>query len=168
MKKIKRALLCSIFLLADFIGNSQVKFGNNPTVINANSLLELESGNKGLLLPRMALTQTTSPAPLAAHVQGMTVYNTASVNDVLPGIYYNDGTKWISLNGNSATINYWTVTGNAGTNSNTNFIGTTDNADLVFKINNTVSGWLNNALSNSSFGLGSLQLTSTGNYNSAF
>lgn len=75
---------------------AQVKIGDNPTTINANSMLEVESTNKGLLLPRLPLTQTTSPAPLAAHVAGMTVYNTATANDVAPGFYYNDGTKWVA------------------------------------------------------------------------
>ncbi len=31
----------------------------------------------------------------------------------------------------------WTMTGNAGTNSGTHFIGTTDNKELIFKTNNT-------------------------------
>lgn len=32
----------------------------------------------------------------------------------------------------------WSITGNSGTSSSTNFIGTTDNADLKFRTNNTV------------------------------
>lgn len=75
---------------------AQVKIGDNPTTINANSVLEVESTSKGLLLPRLPLTQTTNPAPLNAHVAGMTVYNTATANDVSPGFYYNDGTKWVA------------------------------------------------------------------------
>ena len=66
---------------------AQVKIGDNPTTINANSMLEVESTSKGLLLPRLPLTQTTNPSPLNAHVAGMTVYNTATANDVLPGFY---------------------------------------------------------------------------------
>jgi hypothetical protein len=75
-------------------GYAQVKVGDNPTTINANAVLEMESTNKGALLPRVALTATTNAAPLSAHVQGMFVYNTATSSDVTPGIYYNDGTKW--------------------------------------------------------------------------
>ena len=158
MRKIKKTLLCGILLLASLAGSTQVKFGNNPTTINANSLLELESTNKGLLLPRVALTQTTLPSPLSANVQGMTVFNTATINDVAPGIYYNDGTKWLSVSSTS-----WSLTGNAGTTAGINFIGTTDSTDSVFKIKNIVSGWLNNPLLNTSFGFNSLQLTATGN-----
>ncbi|WP_461117831.1 tail fiber domain-containing protein, partial [Spirosoma jeollabukense] len=85
---------------------AQVKVGDNPTTINANSALEVESTNKGLLLPRLGLTATTNPAPLAAHVAGMTVFNTATANDVTPGFYYNDGTKWVATVGSSSEPNY--------------------------------------------------------------
>lgn len=87
--------LCAFPLFA------QVKIGDNPTTINANSVLEVESTSKGLLLPRLPLTQTTNPSPLNAHVAGMTVYNTATANDVTPGFYYNDGTKWVATAGES-------------------------------------------------------------------
>jgi hypothetical protein len=77
---------------------AQVKVGNNPTTIQADAVLDIESTNKGVLLPRMALTATTNPSPLAAHVAGMVIYNTATAgaadSAVVPGIYYNNGTKW--------------------------------------------------------------------------
>jgi hypothetical protein len=76
---------------------SQVKMGSNPATINSNSILELESNNKGLLLSRVALDSTTLPTPLSAHVAGMHVYNTATAHDVQPGTYYNDGAQWVRL-----------------------------------------------------------------------
>jgi hypothetical protein len=77
------------------IAQSVQKIGNNSTSINSNAVLDLESTNKGLLVPRLALTGTTAAAPLATAVAGMVVYNTASIADVTPGFYYNDGTNWI-------------------------------------------------------------------------
>jgi hypothetical protein len=70
----------------------------NPTgaAPNANAGLDVDFANKGLLIPRVALTSTASFAPLSAHVNGMMVYNTATAGDVTPGFYYNDGTKWIA------------------------------------------------------------------------
>lgn len=80
---------------------AQVKVGNNPNTINSNSLMELESTSKGMLLPRMTLSSTASFAPLSAHVQGMTVYNTVTAGSgttaVSPGYYYNDGTQWVRI-----------------------------------------------------------------------
>ncbi|MEC4053106.1 hypothetical protein VSP10_09895 [Myroides odoratimimus] len=94
MKKIYLSIAISFLATAGF---AQTKIGvvgkSNPDV-NTNAILELEAENKGLLLPRVALTETTKADPLSAHVSGMTVYNTATVADVVPGFYYNDGTKW--------------------------------------------------------------------------
>lgn len=59
----------------------------------------------------------------------------------------------------------WTILGNAGTSSSTNFIGTTDNVNLVFKVNNTGSGIIE-AGTNTSFGYNSA--TAVGLRNSAF
>ncbi|GAB4021712.1 tail fiber domain-containing protein [Spirosoma koreense] len=104
-KIVGTALFAAMLFASSFVW-AQVKVGDNPTTINANSALEVESTNKGLLLPRLPLTQTTSPTPLTAHVAGMTVYNTATANDVVPGFYYNDGTKWVATVGASADPNY--------------------------------------------------------------
>ncbi|MDM1093867.1 hypothetical protein ACPDHQ_09005 [Myroides odoratimimus] len=94
MKKIYLSIAISFLATAGF---AQTKIGvvgkSNPDV-NSNAILELEAENKGLLLPRVALTETTKADPLSAHVSGMTVYNTATVADVVPGFYYNDGSKW--------------------------------------------------------------------------
>jgi hypothetical protein len=77
--------------------------GDSPTTINANSVLEMESTNKGMLLPRLGLSATNLASPLSAHVSGMVVYNTATAGSgttaVNPGYYYNDGTKWVKLAG---------------------------------------------------------------------
>ncbi len=93
----KSLLTAAVLSFAISQTHAQIKLGNNPSSINADALLEMESTNKGLLLPRVALTNTTAFAPLAAHVAGMTVYNTATAGDVTPGTYYNDGTKWVRI-----------------------------------------------------------------------
>lgn len=103
MKKestLTKLLLCFIAICFCSITQAQVTIGSNETP-NKDALLDLkENGTesfKGLLLPRVSLTSTTSSSPLSAHVEGMTVYNTGSVGDVTPGFYYNDGAKWIKL-----------------------------------------------------------------------
>lgn len=83
--------ICSTSLFA------QLKVGNNPGTLNTNAALEVETSNKGLLLPRVALNSTTSVAPMSAHVSGMIVFNTATANDVTPGFYYDDGNKWVKI-----------------------------------------------------------------------
>lgn len=56
------------------------------------------------------------------------------------------------LNGGPA----WLLGGNAATNPNVNFIGTTDMKDLVFRVNNVISGRINIAGGNTSLGQGSM------------
>jgi hypothetical protein len=83
------------------------KIGDNPTVINADAALEVEATDKGFLPPRVALTSTTNPSPLSAHVAGMLVYNTATTttgtNDVKPGLYENDGSQWAKVGSGSGS-----------------------------------------------------------------
>ncbi len=85
---------------------AQVTIGSNAAP-QKDAVLDLQSNNlKGMLLPRLALSQTSSASPMSAHVKGMTVYNTATENDVTPGIYYNDGVKWNRLTPNAPTFFY--------------------------------------------------------------
>lgn len=102
-------------LLAGFTlpGYAQVKIGDHSAVLYPGSLLELESTSKGLRLSHVALSNTTTWAPLAGSgsdtaAEGMTVYNTnagitnTSGNPAYPalgkGEYYWDGSGWVSKN----------------------------------------------------------------------
>jgi hypothetical protein len=90
--------------------NAQVKIGNNPGTINANSLLEMESTNKGFLPPRVALNSTTSVSPLTGTVpSGMLVYSSGGT--LTDGFYYWNGTAWRLI----ATSELNTVTKTAST-----------------------------------------------------
>ncbi|MEL1243798.1 hypothetical protein AAEO56_05950 [Flavobacterium sp. DGU11] len=95
---MKKILLLFAFFTS-LCASAQVKIGDNPTNVNSNAVFELESTNKGVLFPRVALSSTTSASPLSAFVAGMTVYNTATAGSgttaVSPGLYYSDGTKWV-------------------------------------------------------------------------
>ncbi|MEY2595928.1 MAG: hypothetical protein RI965_1200 [Bacteroidota bacterium] len=82
----------------------QIKIGENNKSINTDAMLEIESVNKGLLLPRVALISTTSSLPLKIMTNGMIVYNTSSINDLTPGLYYSDGTKWIKANNSNSSL----------------------------------------------------------------
>lgn len=100
MKAINKrvlSLLSVAAILTTASSYAQVKVGDNPTTINANSALEIESTNKGFLLPRVELVAPDNPAPLTAHVEGMTVYNTKVTDDLSEGIYMNDGAVWARL-----------------------------------------------------------------------
>jgi hypothetical protein len=90
---IMKTLLTFIFLTLTICVNAQVKIGNNVNTINSNSLLELESTNKGFLPPRVALDDASLVAPLTGTVPaGMLVYSSGGV--LTDGYYYWSGTRW--------------------------------------------------------------------------
>lgn len=95
--KIKRfvGLLILLYISTNSLAQG-VAINTTLAPANTSAGLDIDFSNKGLLLPRVALTGTNSALPLSAHVAGMIVYNTATVSDVSPGIYYNNGTKWIA------------------------------------------------------------------------
>ena len=115
---MKKLLAIALFLSA-FISQAQVKIGNNPSTIDANSLLEMESTNKGFLAPRVTLTSISSVSPLSGTVPaGMLVYNSAG--SLTYGYYYWDGTEWKLLsNGN---INTAVKTANATLSKSEHFV----------------------------------------------
>lgn len=95
MKNCYLLILSFFFTILSSAQTSSVGIGTtNP---DANAILEVQSSNKGFLLPRLELLSTALPAPMSAHVEGLTVYNTATAGDVTPGYYYNTGAKWIRL-----------------------------------------------------------------------
>lgn len=82
--------------------NAQVKIGDNPNNFNNDAMLEIESSNKGLLIPRVNLWTTDAATPLTSHVEGMVVYNRTINMSAIPdplfeGLYYNNGTKWVKM-----------------------------------------------------------------------
>ncbi len=129
---------CFFFMVA-FGVFAQVGIGNtNP---NANALLEIGDATtttQGLLLPRVDLVSTTSFAPMSAHLQGMVVYNKNTAGDVIPGYYYNDGGQWVRLAADAPNSD-WSRNGNSGTTpgigSGQNYIGTSDNKNLIIATN---------------------------------
>lgn len=128
-----KKLLVFPVLLITYLSVAQVGIGT--TSPNSDAALDITSTTSGLLLPRLALTNTTSPSPLTNDVAGMVVYNTATAGDVTPGFYVNDGTDWVRLGSISSTD--WSLTGNTGTTAGTNFLGTTDAQELHIYTNNT-------------------------------
>lgn len=90
-----RNILLYIILIVSVTIKGQVGIGTpNP---NANSVLEVSSTNKGVLLMRNNINITTSPAPLSAHVKGIITYNLSNSNDVSEGLYQNNGTRWAKV-----------------------------------------------------------------------
>lgn len=129
---MKTNLLFVITLFSGFFSFAQ-NVGINATgaLPNSSAMLDVSATNKGILIPRVALTGTTDVTTIPGAANWLTVFNTATVSDVTTGIYYWNGTVWVKVG--SGPVTDWQITGNSGTTAGTNFIGTTDAQAFVTK-----------------------------------
>lgn len=168
-----KKLIVSFLLLFCIASFAQV--GINTTSPDASSMLDIQSNNKGLLIPRMTAAEKIA---IATPANGLLIYQT----DGLTGFWYYNGTLWANI-GTSAPTG-WGLTGNTATDPATNFIGTTDDIALNFRVNNTQAGRIGNSTeqgtffgyqaglsgptrSQTAFGYNALRLNSTGSSNTA-
>ncbi|GAC1423618.1 MAG: hypothetical protein NVS9B7_27760 [Flavisolibacter sp.] len=168
MTKFYFLFLFSTLLLINSKINGQVGIGT-PTPA-ASSMLEVQSTDKGLLIPRVALTATNVAAPITTPATSLLVYNTATTtgaNLVQPGFYYWNGTGWVSISNSAQPLSAWSLTGNSGIDPNTQFISTTDNQPLIFKVKNLLAGKIDYDNQNTSIGIGSLTSNTSGLANTA-
>lgn len=103
--KIMKQLLLFAALLVIGFANSQVKIGDNPTIIETSSLLELESTNQGFLLPRMTYVQKTATVSPPA---GLQVWCTnCGANGELQVF---NGIDWTNTTGGSVSLAFPRIT----------------------------------------------------------
>ncbi len=103
MKKVLYTL--TLALVATF-AQAQVKVGANPGTINGGSVLEMEATDKGMLLPRVALSATNIWGLAGTPAAGMLVYNTVAAGSgttaVLANtVYFWNGTVWFRIAANT-------------------------------------------------------------------
>lgn len=161
-------LISYISILTSHICTAQnVGMNSTGATPNSSAKLDLQTGNnyaspngKGLLIPTASLTSTGDAVTVNTPATSLLVYNAAtagvSPNNVLPGFYYWNGVKWVAFEGSGS--NNWALLGNAGTVATTNFMGSTDANDVVFKANNAEVFRMGNANKN-------LMVNSTNNTN---
>lgn len=140
----------------------QVSVSNNATAPDPSAMLDVQSTDKGMLIPRMVTSQRIT---IVNPAEGLLVYDeeTRSFWYVLNSS--KGGITWKEI---SSSTSGWSTTGNSGTDTILNFIGTTDLMPLKFKVNNQVAGWLDpTVLANTGFGYRSLAINTSGYENTA-
>ena len=95
---IRMVLLISVFVFSEGEALTAQNVRINSTG-HASAILDVDAGNKGVLIPRVSLTSATDAATIPSPATSLLVYNTAtagtSPNDVVPGFYFWDSMKWI-------------------------------------------------------------------------
>lgn len=186
-------LLCSVFGFSNTFAQKNVGIGT--TTPDNSAVLDINSSDKGLLIPRMSLQQRNA---INNPADGLMVYQTGEQG----GFYFFEGktNEWKPITEAKAVAGVdgdWTLQGNAAGAGD--FIGTTNTQPLLFRFNNQHSGriqWsttffgynagnltntgyslvaigensmrnLTNGFENTAVGKGSLQATTSGNKNTA-
>ncbi|MBL7702716.1 MAG: tail fiber domain-containing protein [Ferruginibacter sp.] len=135
-------LICATFFSAICLAQN-VGIGTNTP--HASAMLEVSASNRGVLLTRVNLLSPTDVTTVASPATGLIVINTNGNTAQMPdstGFYMWTGSMWAKflLKETGSATTGWTTKGNAGINATTNFLGTTDNRPLVFRINNGLAG----------------------------
>lgn len=134
----QKLLICTLFLSVSSLV-AQVGIGTTSPKsqldISATSI-SAPTNTDGLLIPRLSDFPATNPG---ADQNGMLVFLATASGSNPIGFYYwsNPQTKWIGLTTGQTG---WSLTGNTTTIDGTNFLGTTDDVPLNFRIDNSKAG----------------------------
>lgn len=128
----------------------------NGTTVN----LFFKKGNTGSSTLTL-VTRTGTLAKKTIRKSGGSVLSSGDIPDSTALIldYYNGNFRVVGILTSIPANTYWQTTGNSGTTAGTNFIGTTDNKDFIFKRNGIISGGVDSSLFNTALGYNTNDLT---------
>ncbi len=125
---MQRIITLFVFLMfsSHIYGQQGVSIGTTGTPPDPSAILDLQSADKGLLVPKVPLTAKNVTTPVVSPANTLLVYNTATAgttpNNVMPGFYY-----WNQAAGEWTRI----VTGTIVDSDNQNLTGATLNGTIL-------------------------------------
>jgi hypothetical protein len=168
LKNLPIRCLITVFSVMVYVG-SIAQMGIGIPTPHGSAGLEIQSASKGLLIPRVFLQSTGDNGTITDAEGTILVYNTnpSILQGQGVGFYYNSSTnplvkKWVKWSTGGNFNEVWSPSGNAGTNSNNHFIGTTDNTPLLFRSNLFWSGLIHPSSRSVFFGKNSLSFNGSG------
>src|SRR4029079_12864748 len=152
----KNLFLLSLLSVLTYCSYSQ-SVGIGTAAPNASAALDITATNKGLLIPRMNLNSINA---IINPAKGLFVYDSVA-NQLMVNIGSDLAPNWQKVaNGNSSGA--WSLIGNNNINPANQFVGTTDNQPLRFRINNIQAGELHPSTGNIFFGIRAGQSNTSG------
>ncbi|MES2776593.1 MAG: tail fiber domain-containing protein [Bacteroidota bacterium] len=157
---MRNTLITAILLLSCPITIIAQNVGIGTTTPEATAQLDISSTSKGILIPRMSLSQRTA---ITSPATGLLIYQSDPSDS---SFYWYDGNAWIKLQSSKSG---WSLSGNSATNPATQFMGTTDDKPLLFRANNIRAGTIDAANKNVLFGTrAGLNLAASARENTVF
>lgn len=143
-------ILSMLFFLTAVFTNAQVGIGTTSpyaTLDIRSTNQATPANNDGILVPKVDAFPLINPTALQ---NGMLVFLTTTSGSNLPGFYYwnNPTTSWIGFT--TATTG-WSLTGNLLSNPVTEFMGSANDRDIVFKRNGIRAGYIGDPIYDGSF-----------------
>jgi hypothetical protein len=136
---MKKILLSATLLSCNFIFAQNVSVNSTGTVADASAMLDVNDANKGILVPRIALSATNVAAPVTAPATSLMVYNTfasaVGVNQVSPGYYYWDGAKWVKVHTDPDAWKVGNTLGNTNALTAIGYLGSSNSQVVAFVSN---------------------------------
>ncbi len=84
-----------IFLLHTLPTQAQVAVNLHGDQPDGSAMMDIQSTDKGLLVPRMVITDVDSDqTPVENPAEGLMIFNTGSTDEIPTGFYYWAGGKW--------------------------------------------------------------------------
>lgn len=139
MKKLylRISLLTILCILVGTISSINAQVGINTTSPSDGAMLDIDSDDKGLLVPRVNIADLSTIDPITGgSTESLLVYNTN--NGTGTGFHYWNGSIWVALGGD-----FWKMEGNdstdPGVTTGKDFVGTTDSEILILGTNRTAA-----------------------------
>lgn len=135
-----KVIVVCILLFKFSYGFTQVGIGT--TIPASSSILDITSGNKEILIPRITLVSTTDVTTISSPAEGLLIWNNGLGGVSPSGFYFWSNAKWNQIATASTVLpssGNWSTSGNyagnyAGNATNLS-IGTSTYDDLIFKVN---------------------------------
>ena len=86
-----------LVLSGQFLLAQNVSINTDGTPPDSSAILDISADNKGVLIPRVALTGPDDTTTIESPQLSLFVYNTATTEAISPGYYYWDGDIWSRL-----------------------------------------------------------------------
>ena len=107
----KQLIMKNIILIALLFVNisfsvAQVAINENGAAPDSNSILDINSSNKGVLIPRIDLDTSSINANIGTNEIGMMVFNINPNFKNGKGFYYWSGNDWLTLDQNTSIADY--------------------------------------------------------------
>ncbi|MEK6483979.1 hypothetical protein [Myroides odoratimimus] len=131
---MKKITLLAVLLGTTYFANAQVGIGTPDPATSAELDIVAKAGNKGILIPRVELKNTTEfqMAGKSTESTSLLVFNKTEVKDLVPtGFYYWDGAKWNRIIGKTELDTVIKNLGDNITNITTKLEGDVKNLQAV-------------------------------------